>query len=526
MQREEPEIPSAGVGFKPWLWLLMPLFVLAAVALPLRYTTALSEPDLVRMLAALLYGHSTGLGVDAGHHYGLGFSFAWYWVLNSLTPDAWKESAVLTAHTMNLYGVVSGVFCSCACLIYLRQLFGTAVSVMASTLFLLAPVSLPLMFSGHPLVAAMGALLLGGWALNRSEQNSTTRRYLWLAGAWLLLIVALSLRAEVALGFPFLFFVRPLANKSSVVADWIRRALVLTSAFLTFLVLQHRFVAESGGAAGSLMTFLQAFVVPSRMARGVGVLVWSTGLATVLCVAVALLFRDRARALVFGALLAVPALLLWLPVPQPARHFQFAVLGVSLCLSMMVCQRLSSLRTVVLAALAIALGNQLLAEWLRPAIISRYTWSYPSHIERRATQQVPLGWFPSDQRANQMNAELQRSEAQRIAQSSPQQLLVLADSRHYLIAYLIAADQALRWTTGRSNGIVIDELVSDKRRIVLVEKYSAWPRDVTAESLANAQLQHMPIYVQPSTVSRYDVTPIPKERIYTGLIATDRLETR
>jgi hypothetical protein len=263
------------------------------------------------------------------------------------------------------------------------------------------------------------------------------------------------------------------------------------------------------------MAFLKLFLSVSMLGRGIVVLVLAIGLATLVALGLALRSRALTRREVLMALaLALPPAAFWLPNPQPARHFFFVVLAASLLAAVWVAKRTRNAAAAVVIALVVAIANQLAAEGVRPVIDSRYAWAYPSASPRRATQQAPLGAFPLDQRANQVQVALEREEALALVRRAPRELIVLGDFEYYIIAHLLAADRALRWTEEVRDGLVVHELRSAERRLVFIEKNSGWPRDVTAEILSRESWRDWPVYVQPTTISRYDRTEVPAARRY------------
>lgn len=498
--------------------LFAPALVLALVAIPFRYEVTLAEPDLVRMMAALIYGEVSGLKEAAGMHYGLPFSFGYYQLLYALAPQEWLRDPDLAATLINLVGVVSGLLCAWSCTFYLNKLFGTEVAVVAALMFFLSPMMLPLAFSGHPMVAGAACLFAGGWALLKADEDG---RSPWQALSYyvigsLLVIAALTIRAEVVLGFPFLWLAG--AGRSRPTARLGRRALlcdglVLGMAFVVFLVLQHQYVAAEGGAATRVSAFLEKFLSVSSMGRGVAVLGLAAGTGTLVAAAVAAWRLGwRGRDLWLPAVLAVPALVLWLPNPQPARHFFFVVMAACLLTSLWLRKAKFSFARLMALSLGIALTNQVIAEATRPLIVTRYDWSYPLMTDRRATQQVPLGFFPLDQRANQTVAAIERQEAMDLATRLPPRLVILADFQHYLVAHFLVRDPRLEWSEFAHQGILFTKLRSPERTIVMAQKYDVWPRDAGAEILAAEAWQRWPVYVQQSTLSRFDKARVPTER--------------
>lgn len=494
----------------------LPALLLAMVALPYAYYVTLSEPDLVRMVAAMVYGAASGAHEAAGMHYGLSFSFGYYKLLYAIAPERWLHDPDSVALLVNLGGIAAGLACALAATAFLANVFGRSVGVAAAMLFFLSPMMLPVAFSGHPLVGAAACFFAAGLLLaGGKEPGAFAAPGLCRAAALALLVLGLSLRAEIVIAFPFLWLAASPRSRSAGgrVPQLAAKALLLAAAFGIFLALQHACMTDSGRTGNGLGHFVEAFLSVSRVGRGAFVCALAAGVATLLLAAFAALRLRKDVRLYLVLVLALPALLFWLPNPQPARHFFFPVLGACLVVALWLDRHFRSTAAMLALSLTLVAANQLAAEALYAAIVSRYPWSYPS-AGRQATQQVPLGAFAPAQRANQAQAALERDEARRLAAHAPRRLLVLADSQHYLIAHLIAADPQLEWSERIENGVLFTRLRSPRHSLVLVEKYGAWPRDVTAEVLADPRWQDWPVYVQPFTVSRYDRTEVPGARLF------------
>jgi len=485
-----------------------PALLVIAIAYPLRYHLTLAEPDLVRMMAGLVYGAATGEGLQAGMHYGQAFSFGYYELFYALAPRHLLSSPDSVATLMNALGLLSGLACALTGTAYLMKVFGVPTGLAAALLFFLSPMMLPVALSAHPIVPATACLFAAGWLLCGEPGKGRAR---WLV-AVALLVLGLSLRAEIVLAFPFLW----LARQREPAHRWSARQLVirgvmLTSAFVAFLLLQQRYLEPtSAGAASKLISFVQTFLSVSHIARGAAVLVLAAGLATTVVVVLAIWKHGRNASFYLAGLLALPALVLWLPNPTPARHFYFVVLAACVMAAVFLCRGLKeSVNRALLTALMLVAMNQALAEAINPFIQRHYAWSYQAIAARRATQQSPLGFFPLDQRANQKLAAMEREEAMGITAHAPARLVVLGHSQHQMIARLIARYSDLKWQEYTWRGIIIEELKSPSREIVLVDNLSGWPADVTRLVLSDSPWRDWPVYVQPTTVSQYDKTPVP-----------------
>lgn len=507
---------------KPWnshLYLLLLVLSIGLFAIPFAYKFTLSEPDLVRMMAAMVYGNALGKNEAAGLHYGLSFSFGYYKFLYAFAPQDWLRSPDLTARLMNGFGIASGIFCAPVCALYLGMVFSRNVSVVAVALFFFSPMMLPFMLSGHPLIAAATFLFFGGWLLSRGDLEQ--RQWVFLSycvGAFIVLTFSLTFRAEVVLAFPFLW----LASKSrlsgfgasSLWKAYGAKAIVLAGAFFVFLVLQQDYVG-SRGSYSNLTSFLESFVSISRMPKGLAVLALSVGWVSLIVAFIHMIrWRFWRKEFFLVLVLALPTLALWLPNPLPARHFFFAGLACAIVIALWIERWEVSVGRKLAIVVCLVLLNQIAAEVVRLPIVSRYDWKYPLVTDRRSTQSLPLGAFPLDQISNQELAKLQRNEALLLAQHSPDRLVILADAAHYIIAHLIAARPELKWTKVQSDGIHANQLKSPTTDIIIISKNKGWPKDMTEEVLKQKKWRDWPVYVQPSTVSKFDLTRVPVTRAF------------
>jgi len=503
--------------------LAIPALLLAVITLPFRHEYTLVEEDLIRMMSALVYGIVTGDKTMAGFHpYSIEFSFGWYEILYAIAPHDWLHNPDLAALLINRFGVISGLLCALTCALYLSALYGRTVAISASTMFFLSPMMLPVALSGHPEMGAAACLFAAGWLFTLSEDTDHIGlTWGFFVGALILLTLGLSVRAEIVLAFPFVW----LATRNEGIDRqfwWTRyglRGLVLAAAFGIFLIMQRHYLSSSGpsgGAAFVLADFIQKFMSISKMGRGAFVFILSLGGATVLVALISVVGRTRwmQRDLYLLLILALPSLAFFLPNPQPARHFFFPTLAVCVLVGLILERWQHRDRRVLAISVLVALMNQVLIEAAHTVIISHsnYVLNYPSLTDRRFTPAAPSGAFMLDQPAMQINANGERREAILLAAQTPERLLVLADHPYYLIAHLIAGNPKLRFYDRGSNAF--DRLQSETKTIVLVVKYPSWPRDITAEVLQQQAWQHWPVFVQPSTISRYDKTEVPADRLY------------
>lgn len=500
---------------------VIPAVVVSCLALPFRYTTTLSEPDLVRMMAAMIYGEASSGYEYAGQHYGIQFSFGYYRLLYWMAPAGLLRSPQATAELINGVGILFGILAVWSCAGYLSALLGKTVGIVTSLFVFASPMMLPVVFSGHPLLAAAASLFVAGLMFVAADSSATALQRASLNSiALVMLVVGLMMRAEIVVAFPFLL-------ATSVPRAWDRidewapvgwRVLLLGCSFAVFLFMQRPFVGVSGGATNVLVSYLQTAKSLGSVGRALGVLVLGTGLAASLGLIAAIVWlagnRSRFRWEIWLILsLLLPTLALWLPDPQPARHLFFAMLALDILLALAMVNWQSSPIKLIACLLAVILGNQVFAEALHPILAANYHWTHPSIVQRRSAQRTPMGAFPLDQRGNQALQAHLSEEASRLAQLSPKHLLFFGDWPHYVVAHMVAQDPSLRWTERNINGINVIELRSEDRDIVLVEKYSARPRDVQAEMLEDTQWASWPVYVQPSTRTQFDRIPVPADRL-------------
>lgn len=516
----------------------LPLLCLLQVLVVGVYQTTLSEPDMVRMMAGMVYGGITGDHLMAGYHYGSAFSFGFYQVLYQLLPNAALHDPDRVATTINQMGAVSGFLLALATCLMLDKFTTAKVALFCAIAFLFNPLLMPLLASGHPIVAAFAFMLFACTLLLHAVENRSGPRFVLLLGlAMLCMFASLTLRAEIALSFPFL----AVSYWAKLPLPWRQRikptlliCILPIIAFVTFLICQKPYVEHDGGAGKSLAIYFASFVSPKHIASGLGVLLLAMGFLLPLALLGGFFIWKRGNApqdaepttttgaaaastsrarwpknwpLVLATLILIlPPILFWLPNPTPARHFVIGILGLYLLLGQFLAQRLRSMKHAAMLGLMLAVGNQVVAELARPAIEKVYPWSYAQEAPRRASQRVPLGMYPLNQFANKAAEANYRQEAIKLAAKNPDKLIILADNQYYIIAHLLANDPKLRITNVKVGPFEALLMSKPGRAIYLVEKVSYWPRDVLAEIAALPEFAQLPFFVQKATVTRYDKT--------------------
>ncbi|MGV7210605.1 hypothetical protein ACLB1G_22460 [Oxalobacteraceae bacterium A2-2] len=489
------------------------------------YRLTFGEPDMGSMVTGIVYGAVSGDPHAVDWQYGLSFSFGFYQLLYALIPLDLLRSPDHVTQVINLVGLAFSLLFAVSLALLLGRVLARPVALFVSIAFLFSPLAMPFLASGHPFIGACGLLFLGTWLLLLTADAPSPARALGLGALALSALVAsMTLRGDIALALPFVPATWWAVRQRPLRDCWrqvILVALVPVLAFGAFLLLQHPYVSTHGGAGGSLMGFVNKFVALDRVGRGVVVFVMVLGLGTIagLLAGAARLARKRtavpaAPLLCALAALFLPSFLFWLPNPQPARHFLFPLLALFILIGLLWADQLRTMRRALGLAVLLVLANQLLAEATRPLIVSRYQWAYDSGGIRRATQQVPMGLFPLDQRANWTTQQRFHEEARRLAASAPERLVFMGDTKEYVVTALLAADPALRLRTVKLGTFDAWLLSAGKRQLYLVDKRFQWPGDALAVMLAMPEVADYPIYVQTGTMSRYDKTPLPPGRAY------------
>ena len=222
-----------------WL-LIVPPALYALLVFPFVFQGVLGEPDLERMALALVYGASSGLQADAGYHYNYLVSFGYYQGLYQLLPHAVLVSLSRADRRHQLRGFCIG-----------GDRRGDAGAVSGEALWAsrafprvccsdFSPVFLELGTSGHPQLPGFAVLLAGGWLLSFLDDPGfgVRQRVMVAACSFVMFFVAMSIRADVALAFPFMTLMgRPGASRP----EWLRasagRLLVMGSACILWLAL-------------------------------------------------------------------------------------------------------------------------------------------------------------------------------------------------------------------------------------------------------------------------------------------------
>ena len=501
-----------------WL-LIVPPALYALLVFPFVFQDVLGEPDLERMALAWVYGASSGLQADAGYHYNYLVSFGYYQGLYHLLPHAVLVSSSALIGVINYVGFASAVIAVAMLGLYLARLFGASRAFLACVLFAFSPVFLDLGTSGHPQLPGFAVLLSGGWLLSFLDDPGfgVRQRVMVAACSFVIFFVAMTIRADVALAFPFMTLMgRPDASRS----EWLRasagRLLVMGSACVLWLA-----IVSSGGdhgtAAGQgfVASFFEQFYKLRTVPKGLAMFVLCMGVATLSSLA-ALLFSHASRQLsrlhlVAIALLALPTLLFWLPNPTPGRHMLLAYVAAAILAALLLSRYVRPPQAVAAVA-ALVLANQVIAEVAHGPMVRHYDWTYPLLTSRRATDSVPLGAFPLDHAAKQESFALLRVEGRDFARACSGKVLVISEEPYVMMMSLIERDPSVRLSTLHVGASTVYRASGERCTADFVEKQAAQHRDVLSELLRMPQYAGWSVYFQEARRNDFDRTRVPAER--------------
>jgi hypothetical protein len=508
----------------PGKWLLAaPIVLYALLVLPFVFRDVVGEPDLERMVMAIMYGASSGLHEAAGYHYGLEVSFGYYAAIYHLLPrSVLLDSASLIA-AINFIGYCSAVLAIGMLELYISRLFGVAAAVVTCVLFGFSPVFLDLGTSGHPQVPGLALTLLGAWLLTCASDGGLglARRVSAGLAAFVTLTAALTMRGDFVLAFPFMTLVageRELVSRSAWLHAVAQRLAVLIPAFAVFLILQSdAFSGGTGGKAGFISGFFATFYKADTVPRGLMVVILCTGVATMSALLWLICLRAARSVPLVNTVailaLALPSLAFWLPNSTPGRHLILVTLAVALAIALIL-TRSGRPQWAIPAAALLVISNQAIAEVSHNMLERHYQWTFPLPTGRRATQSVPMGAFPLDHEAKQELFMRLRNEGRAFARACSGSVLAFAEEPHYMMLSLVELDRSMRFVTVDAVDTQVIRARGARCSVDFVEKAAAWHRDALREFLEAGYDAGWPIYFQESRRNPSDLTPVPEQRRY------------
>jgi hypothetical protein len=496
-------------------WSLSPAIILGLIALPFLYHDSVGDPDMLLMLNGVLQFPARADQWNPLHKYGILFSWGYYWLLYHL-PGQFRENASQLIGVVNIIGWGSTVL-ACGALGWLTErLYGLGTSLALTIAVAFSPMVLELATYGHPFMLSVALLLLAGICLIEGEARHGPVALAARAASSLLVFASLAVRTESVIALPWLALVTP--RESFVLGRTVRRIVtrcpLFGAAYAAFLVVQRGIMGGHGVVLDSLGIFFQSFYNPGKLLHGVVVLVLSSGLALV---AAAFAFsvwrlvrRDAAHYLLPSLALLGPALLLWLPVPTPSRHFFFALVATAELFALSATSALGARRAVATALVVVVL-NQAGAEFLYGPITRSY-WPEERGPKRLATGSVTLGASLPYHSAMLATHRGLREEGRRLARVPNRNVIFFGDAADYLILALLEREGPQAWVDTLEAGFAVERISrSDQTfHIVTMNKYR--PRDVVSEYMSADPFPEAKVYIQESARSAYDPSAVPPGR--------------
>ena len=500
--------------------LAVPVLLYTLVVFPYLFRDVLGEPDLERMALGLMYGSASGLHAAAGYHYNYLVSFGYYEALYALLPPAVLSSSAALIAVINTLGFVSALVAVGMLSLYLARLFGALPALLACLLFAFSPVYLDLGTSGHPQLPGFALLLIAAWLLTYVDDPRVVPRARVIAAlsALVVSLAAMTVRADVALAFPFITLMGR-QGSLALKPEWLRgavlRLVVLGVACALWLALVMMVAghgdAQSGGYVGS---FFAQFYKLRTVPRGLIVFCLCMGVATVLAGAILLCSR-AARGLsrvdsVALALLALPTLLFWSEfharkalaagLSGPGHPLCATSCAVRACVTRYSCRLVAGPR------------NQAIAEISHDPIVRHYDWVYPLLTARRATNSVPIGAFPLDHNAKQQLDSLLREEGLAFARACSGRVLVISEEPYFMLMSLIERDPTVRLSTSEVGANRVYSATGARCTADFVEKQAPLHRDPLPELLQSPRYAGWLVYFQEARRNASDRTAVPVER--------------
>jgi hypothetical protein len=509
-----------------WL-LVLPPVLYALLVFPFVYHDVLGEPDLERMALGLTYGTASGLHAAAGYHYNYPVSFGYYQALYHLLPPAVMLRSSALIATINYVGFAAAVLAIAMLGLYLRRLFGVLPAFLACVLFAFSPVFLDLGTSGHPQLPGFALLLLGAWLLTFvGDPRAATRRSVAVALiALVVLFAAMTVRADVALAFPFMTLMGPEQARASR-REWLRASglrLLVTGAtcilWLAVVAIGSSHDAHDAGGQGYVASFFEQFYKAQTVPRGFVVFVLCMGMATTVGLLVLLRGVRALSRLQIGALvlLALPTLVFWIPNSTPGRHLLLAYLAAAVLGALLLSRDARAARprgwaSAIAIACGLVLANQAIAEAAHGVMVRHYSWVYPLLTARRATTSAPLGAFPLDHQAKQESFEVLREEGRDFARACSGHVLVISEEPHFMMMSLIELDPTVQLRTLRFGPDRVFRASGRRCTADFIEKQAPAHRDPLPALLASREYAGWKVYFQESRRNAFDRTPVPAER--------------
>ena len=341
------------------------------------YWLEMQEGDSYAEALGMVTGAVSGLKSAGPNHYliSAGYGFPRLLYLIGASFDLTRRDDVVLL--MNSVGHISSIAVIPLLWLVLRRLYGHLAAWTGLLLFVLSPVFLEASASAHQILIAT-ALLLSGFLLLVEGQARNDRVAAIIASAFVLFL-ALTMRLEAAFAFPWVVLAHVgEPDTRTIFQRFIVRLGVCISAIAMFLVARSVLLGSTvtSQQANSFSDFYQLSNAP----KGFIVSILAVGPFTVIALGVVIvanlsrpLSQDallrRGISLAGPAALLIISIVLWILNPIPARHFLYFTLASAILISILG-SWIASVRdrTIIIAALAVAIANQAAADALAPTL--------------------------------------------------------------------------------------------------------------------------------------------------------------
>jgi hypothetical protein len=492
-----------------------------------QYHDALAESDLYRVLVGLLDGEVSGKGISSNlqydHDFGFGYLAAFYRFADPATlrdPDRLMTLMNQVGFWFMLVGLMG--FWSAVSMVH-----GARIGTVALIIFAFGPMIPELGTSGHQVIPMFAFLCLGATMLFLPVTG--WRAVAAACAGGVLLLAGLVTRGEIFLAFPWIVLSRvDTVSFRRFFVSGALRSIAPATALVAFFVIQHQVVdTRMGSTVGD---YYSVFYVWSNVIPGLVYMTVGCGIATtILGGAAALMLVRRARpgddgmgrtgmAQFLGpaALVLVP-LVFFDPNPMPTRHFMLTLAGLSILIAIFLTSGLGLRRITALAA-AVLLGaaNQVLAEAVRPPLLaaeqahSPYRPIWPGY---QVLTHANVGWEWQRHDALVERRRLWQALGDRLPTACQNHTLILSDEDSQLFSRLYAGGVPV---TARP--VTVHHMLGEvgERRgktFLLLSKMNTWPVDAVGTMLADPAYDDYKIFEDPYTMSKYDRTSIPSDRL-------------
>ncbi len=482
-----------------------------------RFHGVLEEYDLYDVVSGLLDGAHSGTKLASPLQYGPSFSFGYiaalYWFVN----DRVLRDPNLLIPLVNQIGTWAAIFGAACFWLSTQILYGFRVATIALILFALSPMMLESATSGHQILLAFAFFAAGsiflflrtsGWAAVACE----------IAGC-LLLIIALTVRAEIFLALPYVVLAR--ADFHSIrrfVKSAGIRCIGPTMAFGSFFLTKHFVVDRAATAPLPSSGFFDMFYSFSNIPKGVVVIFFGCGVATTLLGMVAALRAystglARSNNLVGPIAMFLPPFFFWIANPVPTRHFILCLSAIAILIG----QWLASWRQGAVMAYALVaatvLANQGIAGTAGPAVLRFYPSPYfPVPGVPRIVPRVPVSTSWSHRRDILEERERVDRVAAALQSTCDPKVVLFTGWQRPIFVRLYAGGRQVEAQLTDFNGFPVASAKVGGREFAIISTPEGWPRDAVAEVLRNRVYDSYKLMFERDTVSGYEKTPIPVDR--------------